>query len=348
MPILSDVDGVLFELFVLTAPPDANEGCDCPPSRDIIDGNNSSNASSGTPVQTDRLSIANVDVFHRHERYASTDARVKENATGGSSASVTADGDGLDSRVQNRDPSPSLFVGAVALLLSDFVECRREMESPLFDSAGGVAGTIKLVAEMLTGSDEGTQRTESTSRMRGEALAPTGGGQARMAAPSHEKNYVSSTTAPSALPRAEAGLASPFAVARLTSTDKGTAASPPQTRDASDRRREHGKSSESAPPCGGGRRDSSRRGRPGPEQRNFSEQLCLQRGTAAAKGEKGCPSVLANDEMVPRAVILYRGLSLPFRWFRSGTAREMDEVLRETLGEKYWCCGGKRLRCLPL
>lgn len=37
-------------------------------------------------------------------------------------------------------------------------------------------------------------------------------------------------------------------------------------------------------------------------------------------------------EMTPRATILYRGLRLPFRWFRSGTSTALDEALRETLG----------------
>lgn len=342
MPILSDVDGVLFELFVLTAPPDASDGYDRPQSTEVI--NNNSSTDRGIPAQIDRLGVANVSSFHRHERDASTDVRGNENATGGSAAIITADGDGLNNSVQNRGPSPCLLVGAVALLLSELVECQCEMKSPLFDSAGGVAGTIKLVARVLRGSAEGTQRTETTAR--DEAPAPTSGAQARMAAASHEKTYASGTTTISAVPKAEAGLASPFAVARLTRTDKGTAASPPRTRGVSDRRREHRQRSASASPGCGGCRDSSGRGRPGPEKRGSAEKLDLPRGMAAAK-EKDCPPVPATvDEMAARAVILYRGLSLPFRWFRSGTAREMDEVLRETLGEKHCCCGANGGPCI--
>lgn len=42
---------------------------------------------------------------------------------------------------------------------------------------------------------------------------------------------------------------------------------------------------------------------------------------------------LARDsEMTPRAVILYRGIRLPYRWFRSSSAAAMGKALRETLG----------------
>lgn len=44
------------------------------------------------------------------------------------------------------------------------------------------------------------------------------------------------------------------------------------------------------------------------------------------------PPTLTKEE-VPRATIIYRGLRLPFRWFRSSSAKAIDRSLRETLGE---------------
>lgn len=37
-------------------------------------------------------------------------------------------------------------------------------------------------------------------------------------------------------------------------------------------------------------------------------------------------------ETTPRAEIIYRGIRLPYRWFRSSSAASMNEALRETLG----------------
>lgn len=44
-------------------------------------------------------------------------------------------------------------------------------------------------------------------------------------------------------------------------------------------------------------------------------------------------------EVAPRVAIFYRGLRLPFRWFRSSTAAAMDKRLRGTLGE-WWELSG--------
>lgn len=43
--------------------------------------------------------------------------------------------------------------------------------------------------------------------------------------------------------------------------------------------------------------------------------------------------VPVDSEMPPRATILYRGLCLPFHWFRSSTVEAMDGALRDALGE---------------
>lgn len=314
------MDGVLFELLLLASPRDAVDGCYRPQSIDAIDSNSTS---SGTPVQLDRLRVANITSFH-HDRHAGTGVTEKE----------IFPGDGLESDL-NRGPRPSLLVGAVALLLSEVVEGWREMESPLFDSAGGVAGTIKLVARVLRGGADGTQRTRAIAR---DEIIKTASGGLECVPVTHQETSSSSTSTSakvSAPSRTEVGLASPFAVARLTSTEKGTSPPPPRARDARIRRRDHreGSASASASPHCGGRRGTSRRVGTGPGQWDCGEKLGHTCDTTEADA-KGRPLVsVREDEMAPRAVILYRGVRLPFRWFRSGTAREMDEALREMLGE---------------
>lgn len=330
MPILSDVDGVLFELLLLATPRHADDERDRSQSAKPVDSNSTS---GGFPVQLDRLSVANNDDLH-HERYAGTGVGVRENGAPGGGVVCPAHVDGLETD-QDKNPRPCLLVGAVALLLSEVADVWREMESPLFDSAGGVAGTIKLVARVLRGDSDGKKRIESTAW---DETPNTMSGAQNPTAAAHQETCLTRTAVRvSASPSAEVGLATPFAVARPTSTEGGTAAAcPPRTRDGRDRRRVHREGSVSGSPCCGGHWGSSRRGRPGSGQWGCAEQLGLLRSTAAGK-EKRRPSVPEKaDETAPRATILYRGLKLPFRWFRSATVREIDEALRETLGERNW------------
>lgn len=308
MPIFPNVDGVLFELLLFTPPRDSVGGCTgLQPIGTASDGG----STSGTPIPLKRTCTEKA-ASCRSERNAGfcggetypggSEAKGKNVAIGG-----CLGGD------RSTDSRSCIFLGAVALLLSEVVGAWREMESPLFDSAGGVAGTIKLAARALGGEVSRTQEAEATAVR--ESLARVGGAEGvKIAA---HQGTESGGTATSGLARSVTGGVSPMS--RIATPRGGW-------------RDSRGASAPASPHC-----DRSRgrcRGSRGPAPIEPTQQLGFSGCTAVAM-EGGHFDSATEDEMAPRATIIHRGVRLPFRWFRSGTARGMDEALREVLGEMH-------------
>ncbi|CAM9451967.1 unnamed protein product, partial [Ectocarpus sp. 12 AP-2014] len=296
MPILPGVDAILFELFLVAKPAYTNHGCGNPGTPDAIGSGGS------VPTCRDRLGPANPADHHREQQQVSgsTEGGCKTSRSGGAQVDPS------------RESQPYALIGAVALLLSEVARAWRTMESPLFDIAGGVTGRIRMAARIVgrTNSGPGGLLESGRRRSRGDAK----GGEPPSAL---EGDDCTPTTLPAAQV-AEAERGGPCGCRREwefspTSPCCG---------------RQHGRRG-----CGA----SGSRGELPPFSRSegpaeaAAEQGDLLGGAPAA-AKVGCCSRVGTDETVPRAVILYRGMKLPFRWLRSGTARSMDISLREMLG----------------
>lgn len=265
MPILDDVDGILLELLLLPTPslPDekrcsrqnktpANRHCYRHPALRIPE-----------------------DCKHETEAVRTGVPAVDENNGAGEARHAVSGGS-----------SGRTLVGAVALLLSDVTTRWRTMESPLFDSAGSVVGTIKMAARVLGGGDDEAGRGTALERKVAAPAtaverAPTGGVD-KTKIKSHRK-------VPQNYRRVQDSTQTPTCCSHGGSHFTHRAGHEPWV---------------SAP------RESL------PEIATVLKERSLAR----------------DSEMTPRAVILYRGIRLPYRWFRSSSAAAMGEALRETLG----------------
>ncbi|CAM9397299.1 unnamed protein product [Ectocarpus fasciculatus] len=301
MPILPDVDAILFELLLVSKPPYANDGCGNNPEKTDTTG-----SSGSVPMCRERLGPANPADYHR-ERTGATERGCKTPRSGGAEVGGAVSVHLKDG--PNRESQPRALVGAVALLLSEVVGAWRTMESPLFDMAGGVAGRIRMAARIVGRPNAGPGGPLECERRR--SRGDTKGGEPPSALEDDD-------CTPTRLPAAEVA-----------------------GRDGPCGRRRESDFSPTAPCCGrqqgrgsGGR--SSRGGLPPFSRSEEPAEAAAERGDlprgAPAAVKVGCCSTVEADEMVPRAVILYRGMKLPFRWLRSGTARLMDKALREMLG----------------
>lgn len=320
MPVFPDVDGVLFELLLVTVPRDPVDGCTGPQPTDAMDNIGST---SGRP--THLVGPCTVEAPNgRSERSAG----IGGDETSRGDSEVEAKSVATSNRLggdRTTDSGSCAFVGAVALLLSEVVGTWRDMESPLFDSAGGVAGTIKLAARALGGQTQdaetpvGRESTRSTGKPEAiktvhhdtESKGMAEGESVEKAA----AVAVTSVPATSERARGHNNRVSPVdSRAKFRGgRQEGRDASPPKS-----------------PRCG--RSCGSCRGSRGPAPTEPPEQQSFSSRTGVALEGRHFGPVRA-DEMAPRATIVYRGMRLPFRWFRSGTARGMDEDLRELLGE---------------
>lgn len=310
MPILPDVDAILFELLLVANPPYTNDGCGNPQTTDTI------GSSSSTPICRDRPGPANpADYRREQEDSGSTEGSCKTTRSGGAQV-----GGAVSARLEdapNRESQPLALVGAVALLLSEVAGAWRTMESPLFDIAGGVAGRIRMAARIVGRPNSGPGGPVEGERRRGHGDTKRGEPPSAL-----EDDDCTPTRLPSA----------------------GVAAA---ERGGSCGCRREPEFSPTAPCCGRqqgrGSGVSGRRGGPPPcshseEPAEAAAEQGDLLGCAPAEMKVGCCLRVGAVEMVPRAVILYRGMKLPFRWLRSGTARLMDKALREMLGEWHILC----------
>ncbi|CAM9935619.1 unnamed protein product [Ectocarpus sp. 4 AP-2014] len=295
MPILPGVDAILFELFLVAKPAYTNHGCGNPETTDTI--------GSGGSVRTcrDRLGPANPADHHREQQQGSgpTEGGCKTPRGGGAQV------------YPNRESQPYALIGAVALLLSE-VGAWRTMESPLFDIAGAVAGRIRMDARIVGrpnagpgGPLEGERRRSCGDAKRGEP-------------PSALEDDDCTPTRLPAVEVAEAERGGPCGCRRESDFSPTSPCGG----------RQHGRRGSGASGSWGGLPQFSQ----GEDPAEAAAEQGNSLGGAPAPAKVGCCSRVGAGEMVPRAVILYRGMKLPFRWLRSGTARLMDESLREMLG----------------
>ncbi|CAM9401236.1 unnamed protein product [Ectocarpus sp. 8 AP-2014] len=299
MPILPGVDAILFEIFLVAKPTYTNHGCGNPETTDTIGSGGS------VPTRRDRLGPANPADHHRQQQQGSgsTEGGCKTPGSGGAPVDP------------NRESQPYAVIGAVALLLSEVVGVWRTMESPLFDIAGGVAGRIRMAARIVGRSNSGPGGPLECERRRSRGDAK------RSEPPSALEDDDCTPTRLQAAEVAEAERGGPCGCRREseflpTSPCCG---------------RQHGRRG-----SGGSGGSGSRGGLPPFSRSEDPAQVPAEQGDllggAPAAAKVGCCSRVGAVEMVPRAVILYRGIKLPFRWLRSGTARLMDKSLREMLG----------------
>lgn len=257
----------------------------------------------------DRLGPATPADFHREQQQGSgsNDGGCNTPRSGGAQVGP------------NRESQPRALVGAVALLLSEVVGTWRTMESPLFDIAGGVAGRIRMAARIVGRPNSGPGGPLEGERRRSRGDAKRGGGPPSAL----EDNDCTPTMLPAA-EVAEAELGRPCGCRRESEFSPTSPCCG----------RQHGRRGSGASGSRGGLPPFSRSEDPGEAAAEQGDLL----GGAPAAAKVGCCSRVGGDEMVPRAVILYRGMKLPFRWLRSGTATLMDTSLRELLGEWRILC----------
>lgn len=315
MPILPGVDGVLFELLFLGAPLQGRDGLQPTEPKE-----SSNNATDGGKEQDTVAHVSAEKTIPSQRRRPGTGSALDE------SDCLANDGVG--------DFRPCVFVGAVALLLSEIAGGWREMESPLFDRAGGISGTIKLAVRKLGGDPQETEAADAV--LANESAKPEDGQEtARSTMPQGAEG----SAGPGEASAATGAAGSPLSTPERGGRDDGNYFIPKQSTDVREGQRDcRGQSASPSPGCCHGR-GSARGGRLSPAELGFAEHRGAMNTTAAANEENLSGAVTA-DEMAPRAVIIYRGMRLPFRWFRSGTARGMDEALRETLGGLRWDKGG--------
>ncbi|CAN0535812.1 unnamed protein product, partial [Ectocarpus sp. 12 AP-2014] len=296
MPILSGVDAILFEIFLVVKPTYTNHGCDNPETTGTIGSGGS------VPMCRDRRGPANPADHPREQQQVS-------GSTEGGCKTPRGGGAQVD---PNRDSRPYALIGAVALLLSEVVGAWRTMESPLFDIAGGVTGRIRMAAKIVGrpnsgpgGFLEGERRRSRGDAKRGEPPSALQG----------------DGCTPTRLPAAQVAEAERGGPRRCRRESEVSPTSPCCGR-------QHGRRGSEASGSRGGLPPFSRSEDPAETAVEQGDLL----GGASVAAKVGCRSRVGTDETVPRAVILYRGMKLPFRWLRSGTARSMDKSLREMLG----------------
>lgn len=263
-------------------------------------------------------------------------------------------------------------VGAVALLLSEVGsgDSWRTMESPLFDRAdreGRVVGRIKMLARRVgvgvegrTASNEplksavcvkmegataaATDKPKSAARMEMEgATAATDKPESAVPEEIHHQARKRNTS--TATTTSGVGLE---AVAAPHSTELKEGVFSGQENQPKARKKSAGAAAASASAttcCNHGRGESiqytsndvsrtgEQIGRLAGSTTGTVEKPVAPVGLAVAAVATAAAAAAATNETPPRATILYRGLCLPFRWFRSSTPAAMDEALRETLGE---------------
>ena len=247
-------------------------------------------------------------------------------------------------------------VGAVAMLLSEVAADNwRTMESPLFDGrAGSVVGKIKMLARR-GGMKEGETATANkpTSAVCMEVEGTTATDKPKKAATTTTGVGAEAAAATAAGPSAVTGVAA--ASPPLMELMEGSLSGGQE--DQSRARRKPGSATTSASAttrCIDGRGDNnipstshdasrtcgelSDRSTGGPAGTVELPVAAVGLAVAAAAAAAATAAAAANDAP-PRATILYRGLCLPFRWFRSSSPAAMDKALRETLGEFV---GGRR------
>ncbi|CAM9135888.1 unnamed protein product, partial [Hapterophycus canaliculatus] len=325
MPILSDVKGILFELLLVAAPPRTSDGHSGPQQTDIADSVRIKGShSSSTPGQLDGYGTGNT-LGHRHrEKDADSNASTAEATPAQSRGEKSSTGDNICLGIgRDRDSRGFILVGAVALLLSEVVDTWRTMESPLFDYAGNVVGKINLAAR-VSGVEirDAQETTEVQGPVENEITY-----RVKKSTPAAPKKLASSIEQ-----RADS---SPEQMAK--SREKGYG--PPQgsvyatgslccNRDhgSCSRGRDPYSASHGYEPCNDG---AGHGGLP-------SSAAAAAAMAEGVTDDEGCSLVMKAKEATPRAVILYRGVRLPFRWFRSSSAGSMETALRETLG-KYRC-----------
>lgn len=351
MPILPDVEGVLFELLLLAARPGSSHRHSGPQPIDI--GNNLGGVGSrsrSTPDQPDGHGIGNASGDRNRQEDADSHASTA-NATpsrrGGETRSTDADFClGSD---RGKDTRACILVGAVALLLSEVVDTWRTMESPLFDCAGSVVGNIKLAAKVsgletrypqkASGAEQSETihdvvhvgDTPAAHEIRSTTSAvPHGGATVAVASSSPEKSakprgVMAKTEQHAATP--------PYPTGKSQGERRGRQEGSAHPSGSQCRNRRRGSSSDGrdgfSSPGGGRRNDQSRQG-------DFPNIAVAAAAAAERAADEDGWSLAEAEETNPRAVILYRGVRLPFRWFRSGTAESMEVALREMLG-KYHC-----------
>eukprot|EP00903_Cladosiphon_okamuranus_P011276 g10633.t1 len=312
VPIFPDVDGVLFELLLVSTPRDPEDGRD---GLESIDATGDDGSNSGRSPDLGGPCTAKA-VNNRPKRNTSIGGSV---TSPGESLVASCAGGG-----QTTESRSCTFVGAVALLLSEVVGAWREMESPLFDSAGGVAGTIKLAARMLGGETTKAQEAEKPAAQ--ESYRSFDGAEALTPAAYHETK---SKIMAAGLSVTEA-VTSPPAPSGLAMTDINDVSPANRMAKPEGRRRERRGASPPTSVCYAQSNGSSRGSRcsapVGPAQAR-SMFSC----TEAALERRPFEPVRADD-MAPTATIIYMGVKLPFRWFRSGTVKGIDQALREVLG----------------
>ncbi|CBJ28759.1 hypothetical protein Esi_0119_0081 [Ectocarpus siliculosus] len=296
MPILPGVDAILFEIFLVAKPAYTNHGCGNPETTDTIGSGGS------VPTRRDRLGPAN-PADHHHEPQqgsGSTEGGCKTPRSGGAPADP------------NRESQPYALIGAVALLLSEVVGAWRTMESPLFDIAGGVAGRIRMAAIIVGRPNPGPGGPLEGERRRSR-------GDAKRSEPPSALEDDDCT--PTRLPAAEVAEAERGGPCGCRRKSEFSPTSPCCCR-------QHGRRGSGGSGSRGGLPPFSRSEDPAGIPAEQGDLL----GGAPAAAKVGCCSRVGAVEMVPKAVILYRGMKLPFRWLRSGTARLMDKSLRQMLG----------------
>ena len=333
MPIFPGVDGVLFELLLVTPPRDPVDGCDGLQPADLDGGSGSARALRRTHLE--RSSTETTTAKKRSEPK-------KASVGGGETSLGESEGERKKSaalggrlgvgRTAADSRSSCTFVGAVALLLSEVVGAWREMESPLFDSAGSVAGTIKLAARVLEGEARRSQQGAANKAALQEGGGDTGVAEALETAAGRSKTEsVTVATGMLAASAKTEAAASPLATSELVrSRDDVVSPVDHMARPSGGPCERRGEPAPPSPCCDRSR--GSCRGSRGPATAEPAEQRGFARCAAAAPEVHQLEPFRA-DEMAPRAVIIYKGVRLPFRWFRSGTAKGMDEALRDVLGE---------------
>lgn len=251
-------------------------------------------------------------------------------------------------------------VGAVALLLSEVGsgDSWRTMESPLFDRAdreGRVVGRIKMLARRVgVGGEETTASNESIKsvvRVEG-ARAATDKPKSAVREETHHqarkrKTSTASTTGAGLEAAAVAAVGAAAAAPHSTELKEGVFSGQENQTKARKKSAAAAAASSSATACcnhGRGRGESipytsndvsrtgKQIGRLAGSTTGTVEKPVAPVGLAVAAVATAAAAA-ATNETPPRATILYRGLCLPFRWFRSSTPAAMDEALRETLGE---------------
>ncbi|CAB1118673.1 unnamed protein product [Ectocarpus sp. CCAP 1310/34] len=296
MPILSGVDAILFEIFLVAKPTYTNHGCGNPETTNTIGRGGS------VPTWRDRRGPANAADHHReHQQLSGSIERgCKTPRSWGSQVDP------------KRESQPYALIGAVALLLSEVVGAWRTMESPLFDIAGGVTGRIRMAARIVGRPNSGPGGPLEGERRRSR-------GDAKRGEPSSA--FEGDGCTPTRLPAAQ-----------VAEAERGGPCGCRREWDCSPTSpccgRQHGRRGRGASGSRGGLPSFSRSEDPAEAAAEQGDLL----GGAPAAAKVLCCSRVGTDETVPRAVILYHGMKLPFRWLRSGTARSMDKSLREMLG----------------